>query len=84
MFPIVYTSTKQWGTSSKTTLIFNIPFLQECHYIKPSMLNPSQVTNVDCDMQIIKLTITEANLYNQVFVNAPINFYGYKWFAMGI
>lgn len=48
------------------------------------MLNPSQVTNVDCDMQIINLTITEANLYNQVFVNAPINFYGYKWFAMGI
>ena len=77
----------QWGkcTSRTTkTIYFDVAFASNAYYVKSSILNDNKSYYGDYDMQIVKMSKTEAELFFQGFTSdTSSNDRGYVWIAVG-
>ena len=84
---LYYIPTVQWGkcTSVKQgTIYFDVAFASNAYYVKSSILNDNKSYSGDYDMQIVKMSKTEAELYFQEFTSeTSSNNRGYVWIAVG-
>lgn len=78
---------EQWGKCTgvdQYTIYFNVAFASNAYYVKTSILNDNESYSGDYDMQIVKMSKTEAKLYRQEFNDDNVsNDRGYVWIAVG-
>ena len=77
---------RQWGKvgNEPTIVRFGIAFTDNAYYVKSSMLNDNKSIYGDIDMQVVKLSKAEAEMYLQGFNSGTdSNYRGYLWIAVG-
>lgn len=78
----------QWGKCTsfvnQNTIYFNVAFASNAYYVKTSILNDNKSYSCDYDLQIVKMSETEAELFLQAFtMETASNDRGYVWIAVG-